>query len=330
MHTYAQARPSHERLAAGLGWFSLALGTAEIAAPRTMARLFGIPDDPRLVSVLRGFGAREIASGLGLLTQPEQPGWAWSRVGGDAIDLAFLGAAANEDSANHQRVAMAAAVVAGVAALDLICARGLQDHQDSRRALGIEPSHDVSVERAVTVGRPIAEVFAFWKGYENLPRFMQHLTSVETLAEGRTRWTATGPAGVSVSWDAETLVERENEWIAWRSLENADVDNSGSVRFQEAPGGRGTEVHVHLTYSPPAGQLGRGIAWLFGQEPGQQIKDDLRRFKQLMETGEIPLSEGLGLQRAARPVRDVADVAAMAGVSPELVGAGARLEGGRA
>lgn len=89
-------------------------------------------------------------------------------------------------------------------------------------------------------------------------------------------------------------------------------------------------MHVHLTYSPPAGQLGRGIAWLFGQEPGQQIKDDLRRFKQLMETGEIPLSEGLGLQRAAQPVRDVADVAAMAGVSPELVGAGARLEGGRA
>lgn len=330
MHTYAQARPSHERLAAGLGWFSLALGTAELAAPRTVARLIGIPDDPRLVSVLRAFGAREIASGLGLLAQPNHAGWAWTRVGGDAIHLAFLGSAANEESANHHRVALAAAAVAGVAALDFLCARGLQDERASRRASGAPMDDEVSVERAVTVTRPIEEVFAFWKGYANLPRFMRHLTSVETLAEDRTRWTATGPAGIRVSWDAETLVERENEWIAWRSLAHADVDNSGSVRFREAAAGRGTEVRVHLQYRPPAGRLGSGIAWLFGEEPGQQIKEDLRRFKQLMETGEIPLSEGLGLSRAAQPAEDVQEIATLAGVSPDLVGAGARLEGGHA
>src|SRR5918993_2596674 len=133
MHTYAQPRRPHERLAAGLGWFSLALGTAEVVAPRRMARLIGIPDDPRLVNVIRTFGAREIASGLGLLAQPAHAGWAWSRVGGDAIDLAFLGSAANEDTANHHRVAMAAGAVAGVAALDLICARGLQDRRGGER-----------------------------------------------------------------------------------------------------------------------------------------------------------------------------------------------------
>ena len=330
MHTHAQARLSHERLAAGLGWFSLALGTAELAAPRALARLIGIPDDPRLVSVLRAFGAREIASGLGLLAQPDRVGWAWSRLGGNAIDLAFLGSAANEDSVNRQRVALAAAAVASITALDLICARGLHEERAQRRAAGGYMEDEVCVERAITVMRPIEEVFAFWKGYANLPRFMRHLTSVETLGEGRTRWTATGPAGVSLSWDAETTVERENEWIAWRSLENSDIDHHGSVRFRQAPAGRGTEVHVQLQYRPPAGRLGRGIAWLFGREPGQQIKEDLRRFKQLMETGEIPLAEGMGLSQPAQPVRDVQDIGARAGVSPELVGAGARLEGGHA
>jgi uncharacterized membrane protein len=331
MHMHAQTRRSNERLAAGLGWFSLALGTAELAAPRTMARLIGIPDDPRLMSVLRAFGAREIASGLGLLVQPDRAAWAWSRVGGDAIDLAFLGSAANEDCIDRQRVALAAAAVAGLTALDLICARGLQDDRKQDRAQAGElPGHDVSVEQAITVNRPIEDVYGFWKGYANLPRFMRHLESVETLGEGRTRWTATGPAGTTVSWDAETIVDLDNEWIAWRSLDNADVENRGSVRFQRAPANRGTEVRVHLQYSPPAGALGRGIAWLFGEEPGQQIHEDLRRFKQLMETGEVPLSEGFGLSRAAQPAADVRDIAKLAGVSPDLVGASARLEGGHA
>ncbi|BCS31042.1 hypothetical protein TBR22_A02410 [Luteitalea sp. TBR-22] len=332
MQTYAQARHSHERLAAGLGWFSLALGTAELAAPRTVARLIGIPDDPRLVNVLRAFGAREIASGLGMLAQPRQAGWAWSRVGGDAIDLAFLGSAANEDSADRSRVALAAAAVAGVTALDIICARTLADDASWAMPASTDRARratHVFVDQAVTVKRPIDEVFAFWKDYGNLPRFMRHLTSVETLAEGRTRWTATGPAGIAVSWDAETVAEEAPHRIAWRSLENADVHNHGEVRFTRAAADRGTEVHVHLEYKPPAGSLGRGIAWLFGEEPRQQVKEDLRRFKQLMETGEIPLAEGSGL-RAAQPASDVQEIGALAGVSPELVGAGARLEGGHA
>lgn len=330
MHTHAHTRASHERLAAGLGWFSLALGTAELAAPRTMARLIGIPDDPRLVSVLRAFGAREIASGLGLLARPRQAAWAWSRVGGDAIDLAFLGSAANEESSNRQRVALAAAAVAGVTALDLICARGLQEDAEARPWASDLPRNDVSVEQSITVNRPIEEVYGFWKGYANLPRFMRHLHSVETLAENRTRWTAKGPAGTTVSWDAETIADRENEWIAWRSLENADVENRGSVRFQRAPGDRGTEVRVHLQYTPPAGALGRGIAWLFGEAPSQQIHEDLRRFKQLMETGEVTVSEGFGLWKPSQPVERAEDVATLMAVSPDLVGADARLEGGHA
>ncbi len=330
MHTHADARLSHDRLATGLGWFSLALGAAELAAPRAVARLIGIPDDPRLVSVVRAFGAREIASGAGLLSQSARTGWAWSRVGGDAIDVAFLWSASNEDTVDRQRVALAALGLAGVTALDLLCARGLQREEQARAMTGDVWEHDVSVERAITVNRPVEDVYAFWKDYANLPRFMRHLESVETLGEQHTRWTAKGPAGTTVSWDAETIVDREHEWIAWRSLENADIDNRGSVRFSPAPGDRGTEVRVHLQYSPPAGRLGRGIAWMFGEEPGQQIHEDLRRFKQLMETGEVPLSEGFGLWRPARPSSQTDDIAALAGVAPEMVGESASREGGHA
>lgn len=310
--THTQTRPSHERLATGLGWFSLALGTAELAAPRGVASLIGIPDDPRLVSVLRGFGAREIASGIGILAQPNRAGWVWSRVGGDAVDLAFLSSAANEDTADRRRVALAAAAVAGVTVLDVICARGLQEQ--SRRQTNGDAPHEVSVERAVTINKPIDEVYGFWKHYENLPHFMRHLESVVSTGGNRWLWTAKGPAGMRVSWEAETIAERENEWIAWRSLEGADVDNRGSVRFKRAPATRGTEVRVHLKYSPPAGSIGRGVAWLFGKEPAQQIHEDLRRLKQLMETGQVPLSDGPGLWRAAQPPEDVAEIANLAGV----------------
>jgi uncharacterized membrane protein len=117
-----------------------------------------------------------------------------------------------------------------------------------------------------------------------------------------------------IEWDAETIRDDENEWIAWRSLEGSDVQNSGSVRFTPAPGARGTEVRVQLQYSPPGGALGRSVAWLFGEDPDQQVHEDLHRFKQLMETGEIPLSEGPGLWRAAQPPADPEEVRRLAGV----------------
>lgn len=169
-------------------------------------------------------------------------------------------------------------------------------HRETTRRRG-----DVRVERVTTISRPIHEVYAFWKRFENFPRFMRHLVSVETLPNGRSHWRAKGPAGMRVEWEAELIEDRQDEWIAWRSVAGSGIQNSGSVRFSPAPGARGTEVRVQLQYSPPAGAVGRGIAWLFGEEPDQQIHHDLHRFKQLMETGEIPLSDGPSLLRAARP-----------------------------
>jgi uncharacterized membrane protein len=143
---------------------------------------------------------------------------------------------------------------------------------------------------------------------------MRHLESVQITGDRRSHWCAKGPAGMRVEWDAETIRDDETEWIAWRSLEGSDVQNSGSVRFVPAPGARGTEVRVQLQYTPPGGTLGRSLAWLFGEEPDQQVHEDLHRFKQLMETGEIPLSEGPGLWRAAQPPADPEQIRKLAGV----------------
>jgi uncharacterized membrane protein len=145
---------------------------------------------------------------------------------------------------------------------------------------------------AITVNRPRDEVYAFWRELANLPRFMTHVEAVELREGRRSHWRAAAPGGGSVEWEAEIVDERPNELLTWASLPGADVDNSGSVRFADAPGGRGTEIHVTMTYSAPGGVLGAAVAKLFGEEPQQQVKDDLRRAKQILETGEIVRSDG--------------------------------------
>jgi uncharacterized membrane protein len=150
----------------------------------------------------------------------------------------------------------------------------------------------IEVEQAMTINKPAAELYEFWRNFENLPQFMNHLESVETLDERRSHWVAKAPAGSTVAWDAEIIEERPNELIAWRSLPNAEIENEGMVRFEEQPADRGTVVRVKLSYDPPAGIAGALVARLFGEEPRQQVMEDLRRFKRLMETGEIPTTEG--------------------------------------
>jgi len=150
----------------------------------------------------------------------------------------------------------------------------------------------IHVSKSVTIHRPIQDVYAFWRNLENLPRFMYHLETVAVTSERNSHWRAKAPAGRAIEWDAEIVEERPFERIAWRSVPGSEVQNEGSVSFREAPGDRGTEVRVVLRYDPPAGGLGASVAKLFGEEPEQQIRDDLRRFKQVMETGEVVLSEG--------------------------------------
>ena len=161
---------------------------------------------------------------------------------------------------------------------------------DTRTALG--GSSGVNVEDAITVNRRREELYAFWRRLDQLPKFMRHLVSVEAIDGSRTHWVARAPAGRTVEWDAEIINEIPNELIAWRTLEGSDVVSAGSVRFRNAPNGRGTEIRARLQYSPPAGKLGAAVAYLLGHEPSQTIREDLRRFKQLMEAGEVPTIEG--------------------------------------
>ena len=143
----------------------------------------------------------------------------------------------------------------------------------------------VRVDESLVLNRPRGEVYRFWRNLENLPRFMDHLETVTVVDQRRSHWTAKGPAGSRIEWDAEIHNEIPNELIAWRSLEGSEVDNAGSVHFMPTENGD-TEVRVVLRYDPPAGKLGAAVARLFGEDPSRQVADDLRRLKQVVESGE--------------------------------------------
>jgi len=183
--------------------------------------------------------------------------------------------------------------------------RGATGHCELYHALGVNTAGKphtagaaldgqagVKVEKSVTINKPALELFRFWRDFNNLAQFMKHLESVRSIDDKKSHWVAKAPAGTTVEWDAEIINEREGELIAWRSLPGSEIENAGSVRFEAAPGNRGTMVKVSLIYNPPAGKFGAAVAKLFGEEPALQIHEDLRRFKMLMEAGEISTIHG--------------------------------------
>jgi len=279
--------------ARSLGWFSIGLGLAEVAMPRRLARMIGMDEDDSSRNILFAYGLREIATGVAILTSERPTGAVWARVGGDVLDLATLGRAMADDDSNRGRLTAATAAVLGVAALDLFTGRRLSrdGERDTMARGGAGVESGIRVSETVTIARPREEVYRFWRDFTNLPRFMEHLEAVQVLDDRRSHWRARAPAGSSVEWDAELIEDQPNERISWRSVQEADVANTGTVRFQVAPGNRGTEIHVSLRYDPPAGRLGALVAKLFGEEPSEQVKGDLRRLKQVLETGEVVHSD---------------------------------------
>ncbi len=158
-----------------------------------------------------------------------------------------------------------------------------------------EGNKGIQVQRAVTINVPRDQLYRIWRNFENLPRFMKHLQRVdvdETTGGKRSHWVAKAPFGREIAWNAEITEDRENELISWRSLPGSLVGSTGTVRFVDAPNTLGTIVHVLMQYNPPGGSLGAVIARMFGEEPGQQLRSDLRNFKMMMETGEIATIEG--------------------------------------
>jgi uncharacterized membrane protein len=242
---------------------------------------------------MRVVGIREVASGVGILSRRKPTSWLWSRVGGDLMDLMILGKALVSPSANRRRVATTTAAVTGVTVLDIRASQELSSSptpEDNRIS--------IRVRKSITINRPAEEIYAFWHDFQNLARFMNHVESVQVTGDERSHWVVKGPAGKRVEWEAETVEDRPNELIAWRSLEGSTVQNSGSVRFEPAAGRRGTVVRVELEYYPPVGLLGATVAKLLGEDPKAQLEEDLRRLKQLMEAGEIITTKGQPAGRA--------------------------------
>jgi uncharacterized membrane protein len=237
--------------------------------------------------LLRSFGLREIAAGLGILMRPRQAGWVWARVGGDAIDLSYLGAQFWDRKADKAKAVGATAMVAGVTALDVLCAQSL-----SGAPLPFMSATPVRVETSIVVNRSPEECYGFWRNYENLARFMSHVRAVRAVAERRTYWRAEAPGGIAVEWYAETMDDVPNQRISWRSVPGSDIFTSGEVRFERAPGGRGCIVREQMEYSFPGSKAASALAKLIGKEPGQVANKDLRRFKQIIETGSIVTTEG--------------------------------------
>ena len=291
-----------QQLARGLGWFSLGLGLAELLAPRGVGRIAGVRGSTGLIRLM---GLREIAHGLAIFSQGKRPAEAvWARVVGDGLDLACLGAAFASPDNDKGRLAFATANVLAVTALDVLCAQQLSANDGSERTEG----GGIPVNKSIIINASPEEVYGFWRDLPNLPRFMRHLESVTWTGEGRSHWVARAPGGGSVEWDAEITEDRPNQLLAWRSVEGSEVENSGTVRFEQAAGGRGTVVRVELDYNPPGGAAGALVAKFLGGDPDGQMQVDLRRLKQVIELGEVVVSDGTLLgegyteQRPAQPL----------------------------
>jgi uncharacterized membrane protein len=270
----AGVRDADARMGRGLGWISIGLGLAEIVAPQTVAQMIGVQPHPVLLRLL---GVREVVSGVGLLTQPEAQGWRWARVAGDALDLALLGGSAVQEGSDRRRIARAAMAVIGVTAVDV--AAGVRSRARTAKA------DRAGLHAVVTIDRSPEECYLAWLDLEILARVMSLVTSIQSTGENRTRWTAEGLNGEPFEWESEYTERTPNERIAWRTLPGSKFQSSGRVTFEPAPGNRGTIVRFEVNLEGGHGLAGR----LFGKV---KVRKDLHRFKQLLETGTIPTTDG--------------------------------------
>lgn len=299
-----------------LGVFSLALGLPQVLAPRTVAERIGVigglhdagpAGGVKQSLATRGIGVRELLAGGLLLARPSAVGL-WGRVAGDAMDVTLLARALRTQRSSHlltggrgrmdPRTIAALAAVLGIAAVDIAAA--------VRRsgARGGAKRGPLVLTGTTTIAKPVGEVYAAWHHFERLPDYLAHLERVDVSDARRSHWVASAPFGRTVEWDAEVTEDQPGERISWRSLPGAEVPNSGTVSFRAAPSNeqrdQGTEITVTLRYEPPAGRLGAAVARYFGQEPNQALDDDLRRFKQVLETGEVMRSDGAPWGKLAR------------------------------
>lgn len=303
-HSQTNTDMDYQQIAKLLGWFSLALGLAQILTPRMVSRLIGVRPTSTSRLLMRAVGVREIIAGIGILTQWKPVGWVQFRVMGDAMDLALLSTAFTSRKAHRAKLLTSTASVLGITALDAMDSEGLR-RETGKQGITLGVSEPIRFTQSITINRPAEELYSYWRNFENLPNFMSNVEAVQVTGDGRSHWKVEGPANTTVEWDAKITEDRPSQYIAWRSLPGADISNAGVVMFRPAPGDRGTEVRVEMEYQAPGGKLGAFIAKLTGEEPELQTADDLRIFKQIMETGQVIRSEGavMGKRLKHRPAQ---------------------------
>jgi uncharacterized membrane protein len=283
MASRSEVRSDHsapDPVGRGLGWFSVALGAAELVFPKTLARWIGADPDGAAPLILRLVGIRELAVGASVLLQPRRPLPLWARVAGDAVDLALVGLAATGRRTSPARLAVTATAIAGVTALDVISS--LRATREAERLT--DP-----VIFSVTINKPPREVYNFYRDLKRLPEFMDYLESVEELDAHTSRWTAKTPIGSTrVTWESEIVEDRPGEVIRWQSTKGSHLQIEGRVTFAKTPGRDMTEVRVEMKLGAMGVHPTALVAKLVA---GPQSKGDLRRLKQVMETGEVLYSD---------------------------------------
>lgn len=278
-----RAMGDRDTLNRSLGWLSIGVGLTQLLAPKTLGRAIGVGDQS---TIMRLCGMREIASGVGLLSGRAPAAFSTARVFGDVMDMALLGASLRSSQANPARIAATATAVASVTAVDMYASK--RDIRDSMA----RAAQDVPVTVTLAINAPPDEVYAFWRKLENLPRFMQNIESVRETGDRTSHWIAKMPGGVRLQWQSEIVEDQPNQFISWRTREGSEVNHCGSVRFETAPGGRGTLLKVEMYYGLPGGRVAQQAARLISAAPETVIKEDLRRLKQLIETGEVATTRG--------------------------------------
>ncbi|MBV8772457.1 MAG: cyclase/dehydrase [Deltaproteobacteria bacterium] len=287
---------NRERIARGLGYFSIGLGLAEVAATDKVAKSIGITDNPR--GVMRVMGIREIANGVGILAAPREPRWMWSRVAGDAIDLTLLSLALMSPRTSRTRLAGALGAVAAVTALDALCARLLsrQPYQTVGRKW-LTAGRGLRIQKSISINSSAVELYRFCREPSNLARISNVVESVTSDGDRQLRWRVKGPGESPIEWRMRIIDDRPNELIWWRSSDSAPIEVSGSIRFSSRPDNRGTIVRVEILRRPLSAGMGTSLQ-ILGSRTEFQVSEALRRLKALIETGEIPTTKG---QPSGRP-----------------------------
>jgi len=293
-YSYADDKPpfavTDRQLGLALGWFSVGLGLLQILAPRGIGRAMGVGHHP---VIMRLCGLRELASGVGLLSERSPAAFAWSRVAGDALNLVLLRSALRSPGSSKAKIAAAATLMASVTAIDIFASQ-----QMTRSALA-RPKEPLRSKLAISIAATPEKLYAFWRNVENLPKFMQNVVSVTAVTPLQSHWVANAPAGTQIEWDSEIVDDQPNKLIAWRTLPDSDFAHHGIVSFEPEPAGTGTTIHVDLYYRAPGGAFGIGLARILGEDPGSHLMQTLRRLKQLVETGAVvtPKTEPMGIRR---------------------------------